>query len=201
MSLNMPASFLLITLECESIAEPKSLSLLNFITRLKDKVLSFNFLKVVFIVVLGVVLLYVVSNVYVSNDDNVDDLISNTDNKKVSFPKYLSTIEYDSYLEDKLEILFSNMQGVGRVSAMVSLDGSSTFNYATTSSNNASSNNIIFVESGGEKYPLVLSEHLPNVASVTLVCVGLTDEVKVDIIRSVSTMFQLSTDCVYVLKG
>ena len=66
---------------------------------------------------------------------------------------------------------------------------------------NASSNNIIFVESGGEKYPLVLSEDLPNVASVTLVCMGLTDEVKVDIIRSVSTMFQLSTDCVYVLKG
>ncbi|MBO7219419.1 MAG: hypothetical protein J6V40_05550 [Clostridia bacterium] len=178
-----------------------NVSLSNFIARLKDKVLSFNFLKVVFIVVLGIVLLYVVSNVYVSSDDNVNALTSNTDNKNVSYPKYLSTIEYASYLEDKLEILFSNMQGVGSVSAMVSLDGSSTFNYATTSSNNASSNNIIFVESGGEKYPLVLSEYLPNVASVTLVCMGLTDEIKVDIIRSVSTMFQLSTDCVYVLKG
>ena len=51
-----------------------SVSLSNFITRLKDKVLSFNFLKVVFIVVLGIVLLYVVSNVYVSNDDNVNAL-------------------------------------------------------------------------------------------------------------------------------
>ena len=93
------------------------------------------------------------------------------------------------------------MQGVGKVSAMVSLEGSSTFNYATTSSNNGSSNNIIFVESGGEKYPLVLSETLPSVASVTLVCFGLTDMVKVDIIRSVSAMFQLPTDQVYVLKG
>ena len=173
----------------------------NYIARLKDKVLSFNFLKVIFIAVLGIVLLYVVSNVFVTSDNGVDSVISNNDNTKVSYSKYLSTIEYASYLEDKLETLFSNMQGIGNVSAMVSLDGSSTFNYATTSSNSGSSNNIIFVESGGEKYPLVLSEVLPNVASVTLVCKGLTDEVKVDIIYSVSAMFQLSTDCVYILKG
>ena len=178
-----------------------SVSLSNFITRLKDKVLSFNFLKVVFIVVLGIVLLYVVSNVYVSNDDNVDILTNNTDNKKVSYPKYLSTIEYASYLEDKLEGLFGNMYGVSNKKAMVSLSGSSTFNYATSSSNNGGKDNIIFVEFGSEKYPLVLSEIMPKVDSVTIVCAGLTDAIKVDIVRSVATMFQLSCDRVYVLKG
>ena len=114
---------------------------------------------------------------------------------------HLTTIEYAKYLENKIVSLYSNMGSIGKVTAMVSLSGSSTFNYQTSGSISGDNDNIIFVESGNEKYPLVVSEVLPKVSSVTIVCKGLTDAMRVDIIRSVSTMFELSTDKVYVLKG
>ena len=171
----------------------------NIFEKLKDKTTSFAFLKGLFIVFLGVVVIYVVSNLSYSHQSN--NLVSTSSSSNYEYGKYLSTIEYASYLEDKLEGLFGNMYGVSKINAMVSLSGSSTFNYATSSSNNGGKDNIIFVEFGSEKYPLVLSEIMPKVDSVTIVCAGLTDAIKVDIVRSVATMFQLSCDRVYVLKG
>ena len=182
--------------------ETKNNKAVSIINKIKDKIFTFSFLKIVFIGVLGLVLIYVImsldNSLFINNDDviNIDTNVNND-----TSDKYLTTIEYAKYLENKIVSLYSNMGSIGKVTAMVSLSGSSTFNYQTNGSISGDNDNIIFVESGNEKYPLVVSEVLPKVSSVTIVCKGLTDAIRVDIIRSVSTMFELSTDKVYVLKG
>ena len=182
--------------------ETKNNKAVSIINKIKDKIFTFSFLKIVFIGVLGLVLIYVIMSLdnssFINNDDviNIDTNVNND-----TSDKYLKTIEYAKYLENKIVSLYSNMGSIGKVTAMVSLSGSSTFNYQTSGSISGDNDNIIFVESGNEKYPLVVSEVLPKVSSVTIVCKGLTDAMRVDIIRSVSTMFELSTDKVYVLKG
>lgn len=148
---------------------------------------------------LAVVVIYVVVSLSSDREDK-ETIVIETNNASTT-SKYMSTTEYAGYIEDKIVSLVSNIEGIGKVAAMVSLYGSSTFNYMIDSSISHGSDNIIFVESGGERYPLVVSESLPKVTGVVIVCQGLTSTTKVDIVRSVSSMFELSTDKVYVLKG
>jgi stage III sporulation protein AG len=143
-------------------------------------------------------------------------LTSNDENDKkietISKYDYLSTMEYCSSLEEKLEKVLSQIKGAGEVSVMLSVDGSPEIVYAVDSDSKISSNSNgstttsssspIIVQSGSKSEPLILTENLPIVKGVIVVSSGASDiGIKLDIINAVSTLLDLSTEKISVLKG
>ena len=166
-------------------------------------------IKKYFKVILLVFLLLVGIIVYFTFNNKITK--TNTTASNISI-KYTTTMEYCSDLENKLTKVLSKVKGVGNVSVMITLDGSPEIKYASdedlkTSSNSSSSTTTtsstpIIVNNGGESTPLITSESLPQVKGVIVVSSGAYDiGVKLDILNAVSTLLDISTEKVVVLKG
>ena len=125
---------------------------------------------------------------------------------------YQTSLDYSKQLETKLESVLSKIKGAGNVKVMITLDGSPELVYAMDSnekvSNNTggstttSSSTPILVQTNGTTSPLILTEVLPKVKGVIVVSSGANDiSIKLDILNSVSTLLDISTDKINVLKG
>ena len=126
--------------------------------------------------------------------------------------EYQTTMKYCSDLESKLVAILSQIKGAGNVSVMLSVDGSPELIYAMDSDSKVSSNSSgstttnsstpIIVQTSSGSSPLVLSENLPIVKGVIVVSSGANDiAIKLDILNAVSTLLDISTDKIRVLKG
>ena len=126
--------------------------------------------------------------------------------------QYQTSLDYSKQLETKLESVLSQIKGAGNVKVMITLDGSPELVYAMDSnekvSNNTggstttSSSTPILVQTNGTTSPLILTEVLPKVKGVIVVSSGANDiSIKLDILNSVSTLLDISTDKINVLKG
>ena len=126
--------------------------------------------------------------------------------------EYITTMEYCTELENKLEDVLSQIKGAGSVGVMISVEGSPELIYAvdsdtkvSTNSNGStttSSSSPIIVQTSGGSTPLILTENLPLVNGVIVVSSGASDiGIKLDIINAVSTLLDISTDKISVLKG
>lgn len=141
-------------------------------------------------------------------------------NNKSSFEKssvkdssnYQTTLEYCAELESKLEKVLSQINGAGQVKVMLTVDGSPEIKYAsntdtkTSSSSNGttttSSSTPIIVNGTDSSNPLILTETLPVVKGVVIVASGASQiNIKLDILKAVSTLLDISTDKISVLKG
>ena len=129
-----------------------------------------------------------------------------------SATQYQTSLDYSKQLETKLESVLSQIKGAGNVKVMITLDGSPELVYAMDSnekvSNNTggstttSSSTPILVQTNGTTSPLILTEVLPKVKGVIVVSSGANDiSIKLDILNSVSTLLDISTDKINVLKG
>lgn len=135
---------------------------------------------------------------------------SNSTSSNVS--TYQTTLEYSKVLESKLEEVLSQIEGAGNVKVMITLDGSPELVYAldsnekTSSTQNGStttsSSSPIILDNKSGSSPLILTEKLPKVKGVIVVSTGAKDiGIKLDILNSVSTLLDISTDKINVLKG
>lgn len=136
-----------------------------------------------------------------------------TDVVKTNSSNYISTMEYSKLLEEKLVNVLSAVDGAGKVSVMLSLDGSPELVYAkdtdeTLSSNSngvtssSTSSSPIIVEVNGTNNALVLTEILPAVKGVIVVSSGAGNvAVKLNLLNAVTTLLNITTDQVTVLKG
>ena len=137
---------------------------------------------------------------------------STTKTTMTSSIQYQTSLDYSKQLETKLESVLSQIKGAGNVKVMITLDGSPELVYAMDSnekvSNNTggstttSSSTPILVQTNGTTSPLILTEVLPKVKGVIVVSSGANDiSIKLDILNSVSTLLDISTDKINVLKG
>ena len=137
---------------------------------------------------------------------------STTKTTTTSSIQYQTSLDYSKQLETKLESVLSQIKGAGNVKVMITLDGSPELVYAMDSnekvSNNTggstttSSSTPILVQTNGATSPLILTEVLPKVKGVIVVSSGANDiSIKLDILNSVSTLLDISTDKINVLKG
>lgn len=164
-------------------------------------------MKIIILVIIGVIGLIIYFGTSTQSKKNTEDELA------INTSGYLSTLDYCKKLEEKLKDTLSNVDGAGNVKVMISVDGSPELIYATdsnsTESNNTSgtstssnSSSPIIVTVGGESSALILTENLPNVKGVIVVSSGADDvSVKLDIINAVSTLLDISTSQVSVLKG
>lgn len=170
-----------------------------------NKFLNKKNLKILILIIVGIIALILLMGV--GNKEEVAKNQSvNSDNS------YVTTLQYCRELEGKLENLLSQVSGAGNVKVMISVEGSPELVYATSDDNKTSSSssgstvtsssNPIIVESNGSANPLILTENLPDVKGVIVVSSGAKDiAIKLDILNAVSTLLNISTDKISVLKG
>lgn len=165
---------------------------------------NFKILLLILVAVVGLVLLFG----FDFKKDNND-----TANNTISTNGYISTIDYCKMIESKLIDVLSAVDGAGQVSVMITVDGSPELVYANekdqTSSTNSSGSvttatysSPIIVNANGSSTALVMTEILPEVKGVIVVASGAGDvATKLNLLNAVSTLLDISTNQVTILKG
>lgn len=136
------------------------------------------------------------------------------ENKSVKSPEALfpdSTEDYRLRLQSDLEEILSSVSGAGRVSVMLSLEGTTEYVYAQqihsssdVEENKTSSdyeNELVMIEQGGEKNALVTKILRPKVSGVLIVCDGADDIVLTEkLINSAASALGITTANISVAK-
>lgn len=173
------------------------LSKLPFIQKLKSIKHLEIYVAVIFVLIL----------VAIYFTGNTKQVSTNTNSSVTS-----SVFDYATYLEEKLSKLLSDVDGAGKVSVMVTLDGTSEIVYATSIeektnesliTNGSTSNTIITTEpifASGE--PVVVKEYLPKITGVVVVSQGAESvKVKLELLRAVQTILDVSSSKIQILVG
>ena len=120
---------------------------------------------------------------------------------------------YTTELEQKLEKTLSLIEGAGSVDVMITLNGASklilayetenknnstdntTSNGTTTKSSNTTTNSSpIIINKNGQSQPLVLSEIMPDIKGIVVVCEGANNiRVKLNILQAVQALLGVNS--------
>lgn len=135
--------------------------------------------------------------------------VTKPENKKEenSTENYSNAQEYADYLENKLCNVLSNITGVGDVSAIITLDGGFTYEYAvdseTNTTNSGSSETSVTVDTtilvNGE--PIVVKVIYPEIKGVVIVADGSENfAIKMNIMEAVQTLLNVETNSITILS-
>jgi len=114
--------------------------------------------------------------------------------------------KYTTELENKLYNLISKMDDVKNVSVMVTLESKIRNVYAYDSDevydsdgSKIKTNHIFFSDKSGVKFPVVVTEELPKIKGVAVVCEGAENSiVKIRIIEMISSVLGVPTNRICV---
>ncbi len=173
----------------------------RIIDKLKGLFDKKNRLNLIFLIgIIGILLIFI--STFFENDNEASQTSAT-----VSIDK--DTSDYKKQIEDELCRILSEISGVGEVKVMVTIEGTTEYEYAqelVKDSNDSSSsykNQYVLIDNNGKKEALVKKINTPKISGVAVVCEG-GDDVKVTerIIRTVSTVLDISSTgvCVAPLK-
>lgn len=155
--------------------------------------------KVKVIVAIGLVgiILIALSSLFQSNDKT----------KEVSDDSSVDYSNYSKETEQKLTDIISSISGVGECKVMITFETGSENVYATDSEQKNDENStdskdeyVLYNSSNGEK-ALLIKEKYPTVKGVSVVCDGGDNvEVREEVINTVTSLFNISTNRVSVSK-
>lgn len=164
--------------------------------------------KACIILVIGILglLLIVVSEFIPKSKSNNES----NDSSSLSDTSYSNS--FKTQTEKELKDIISKIDGVGEVSLMLTLDGTTEYVYAedvdtqndedSDSKSNKYKNEVIIVDSDGNETALVKKIIEPKVKGVVIVCTGGGNlEVKERVIKAVSSALNISTNNICVEKG
>lgn len=125
-----------------------------------------------------------------------------------------SSDEYVVALENKLKSLISNINGAGDAKVMITLETNGKSVYANSEKSSSNSNKdkdgseqssqslekeVTVIESGGSDEPLIISEIMPEIKGVVIVCKGAADPlIREKIVMAVRTALSVSAADVFV---
>lgn len=132
------------------------------------------------------------------------------DSSSLSDASYSNSFKRE--IEKELKEIISKIDGVGEVSLMLTLDGTTEYVYAedvdTQTDENSGSksdkykNEVIIVDSNGDETALVKKIIEPKVKGVVIVCTGGGNlQIKERVIKAVSSALNISTNNICVEKG
>ncbi len=106
---------------------------------------------------------------------------------------------YQQYLEERIESLCESLSGVGDVTAVVTLSGGFTSEYATEWIDG--NEEYVILGSGSSASALFLSRKAPDIAGIGIVCrTKSTDSARAELISLVSAAFHVPTNRIYVTQ-
>ena len=133
------------------------------------------------------------------------------DSKKVSVqessfaePENTSATEFASATERKICTICEEIVGVGKVRAVVTLDGGYRAVYASDVQGSDSSyrNETVLTGSGNSEQAILVGYESPRIVGIGIVCEGGDDpNVRQSIIRLVSAAFDVGAHKIYVVGG
>lgn len=146
----------------------------------------------------------------------ISDIFSDKDEKGYSEQKAdmvsLDTQDYKKQIEYELESILSKIQGVGKVSVMVTIEGTTEYIYAQEisqsndyddgSTSTRYQSEIVVIDNQNSKEALVSKIIKPKINGVIIVCEG-GDNTRIceKVITAVSSVLNLSTNRICVAKG
>ncbi len=162
--------------------------------------------KTTLILVFGIVGILLVGLSSIFNSDSKATVSQNTEAFSTD------TAAYKKELESELVNILKQIQGVGEVSVMITIEGSTEYIYAEeystkydSSSDKTSKdyqNQYVIVDNGKTKEALVKKVLKPSVTGVIVVCEGGNSlSVQEKILTAVSAVLDLSTNKICVAKG
>ena len=181
-------------------------------SKLINKLKSIKHIEVYLIILVLVVVLVIWFGDFGTNNTKEKNQVSSTN----------SLSAYTTELEQKLENTLSKIDGAGDVCVMITLDGSSqlilayetesksnttdntTANGTSTKTNNTTANSTpIIINSNGQSTPLVLSEIMPEIKGVVVVCEGASNiRVKLNILEAVQALLGVNSSQIEIfVKG
>ena len=128
--------------------------------------------------------------------------------------------DYISYLENKLEKVLSQMEGVGKVAVMITVSDNGTYvvekdttqNSTTTAENDSNGGSrtvteqqkgesTIYIENGQEKTPYIQKENLPTIEGIVVVAEGGGNGKTIsDISETIQALFPVEAHRIKVVK-
>ncbi len=163
---------------------------------------------------LAVVLVVVVVIIVFGNFSTSTNTINNSANiLEYDSTYYVSSLDYSAKLEDKLQKVLSNIDGVGHVEVMITLDSSIELVLAESSKGQNSGSLVgdsyavevtspIIIDKGDREEPLIIKEILPNVKGVLVVLSGDNSvTTRLNIIQAVQSLLDISASKIQVLSG
>ncbi len=115
--------------------------------------------------------------------------------------------EYTQRLESSLEQMICMLDGVKNCGVMITLSSSYSYLYASdqkttqTSDTHAAEKTVILRTQDGDEYPIVISEILPKVAGIAVVCTGGSEKTVNDIKYILSALFMIDESGIFVTCG
>lgn len=106
-----------------------------------------------------------------------------------------STTEYVAYLENKLENVISNIEGVGKVNVAITISSGFVYEYAYEDEGKT---NLLLAN----KEPIILAKTLPQIQGVLVVAEGGESiKVKLDILSTIQTLTNVTNENITILSG
>lgn len=173
------------------------------------------------LLIIGVIITIAGGSLFDGEKNNKDKTLPIAQNPQINKEEKRDD-DYGEKLEKKLESILSQIQGVGKVSTMVSFYSGSEIVPATDSKGEETiteeqdnqggnrkvtqtqqeSKPLIFNASGGKQEPLILKELQPRIKGVIIVAEGASDiRVKADIYEAVKTVLGMPAHKVQVFAG
>ncbi len=183
-----------------------SKSLSKITNRFQSKIgLSGKVLLIVIIGIMGLLMILFSEFITAGKTDKSNKISKSNDDTSYSN-------SYKERTEKELKDIISKIDGVGQVSLMLTLDGTTEYVYAedvdTETDENSDSksdkykNEVIIVDSDGEEKALIKKIIEPKVKGVVIVCTGGgKTEIKERVIKAVSSALNISTNNICVEKG
>lgn len=118
-----------------------------------------------------------------------------------------SETEYEAQLESRLKSLIEEIDGVGEVSVMITLEGSARYSYAQDLNENIGADGdvkketsvVLSAKSSSIKEAVVSGYTLPKIKGAAVVCENSLNAVLLEkVIGTVSASLGISTDKIYV---
>lgn len=190
------------------------MSKLNFLEKFRwfQKLKKVKHIEIILVVVLASLVLLI----WFVDFDRDSDKSENAYTSGIS-----STTAYAQELENRLKIALSSISGAGRVTVMITLDGtvekilamtsdsktSTTSNTTTggstnTTSTTTTSSEPVIIKDGGISNPIVLSEIMPDIKGVIVVAEGADNvRVKLDLLKAVQALLNVKSSQIEIFSG
>ena len=167
------------------------------ITQIKEKLLGELKRSPKLAVYLTVAAVCILILLFLRTPEKKDDTIRPTEE-----PEQIYTVEnYEEELEKKLKEIISQIQGVGEVTVMLTIEGTETKIYASDTSESDSKRDSETVVIGS-KEALLQAIKYPEVKGVLVVCSGGDRPlIKEKVVNAVATVLDIPTSKVYVTNA
>lgn len=165
--------------------------------KLKDiwsKLKSIKHIEIYLALIVGLVVCVIYFSTFTNKNDTQEE---------VSTGNYTNGVEYVDYLENKLCNVLSNIEGVGNVSAIITIENDFSYEYAIDKETSQEGETSVTTETtilvNGE--PVIVNKIYPTIKGVVIVASGSEDfAVKMDILNAVQTLLEISAEDITILN-